>query len=360
MRRVLAAVLALFALASVSTARSEDAVFVYNWADYIDESLLPRFEKATGLKLVYDTFDTTDAVEERLLAGASGYDVVATSGLFLARQRRNNVFQALDRARLPNLRHLSPAIAALAQKFDPGGTLAVPYLWGTIGLGFDRAKILERVPEAPLGSLAMIFDPDILERLADCGVAVPDSPADTIPAALRYLGLDPDSKDPKVLARAEELLKRIRPFVAKFESNIIEELASGEVCLALAYSGDVRQAAAKARGAEGADIEYRIPDEGAAVWFDMLAVPADAANVVEAHRFLDYMLDPEVAAKIAAKVGFASPNAGASALIPASLRGDASIYPPPDIVAKLYAVGPYDARAEREITRIWMRLKGRP
>jgi len=359
MNRFLAPLVLLLSL--TFGARAEDAVFVYNWADYIDETLLPRFEKATGLKLVYDTFDSTEAVEERLLAGASGYDVVATSGLFLARQRRNNVFQTLDRSRLPNLRHLSPAVSALAQRFDPGGALAVPYLWGTIGLSFDRAKILERVPDAPLGSLALIFEPEIVERLADCGVAVPDSPAETIPAALRYLGLDPDSKDPKILAQAEDLLKRVRPFIAKFEQNVIDDLASGEVCLALSYSGDIRQAAAKAKAAAtGVDIEYRIPDEGAAVWFDMLAIPADAANVVEAHRFLDYMLDPEVAAKIAAKVGFASPNAGAGALVPAELRGDRSIYPPPEILARLYAVGPYDARAEREVTRIWMRLKGRP
>lgn len=358
MRRLVFAV--AFVLAALG-ARAEDVVYVYNWSDYIDEALLPRFEKESGLKLVYDTFDQTDVIEERLLAGASGYDVIATSGLFLARQRRNNVFQALDRGRLPNARHLAPEVLALAQRFDPGGALAIPYLWGTIGLAINKAKIAERMPDAPVGSLGMLFDPEIVERFADCGVAMVDSPTEAIPAALRHLGLDPDSRDPKILARAEAALQRVRPFIGRFESNVIEELASGEICLALTYSGDALQAASRARqGKSGVEIEYRAPTEGAAVWFDMLAIPADAQNVVEAHRFLDFLLQPDVAARIVAKVGFAGANATARGLLPAELRTNEAIHPGDAVMAKLYAVGPYDARAEREVTRIWIRLKGRP
>lgn len=357
MRRF-AFVLAFFLLAP--GARAEDVVYVYNWADYIDEALLPRFEKESGLKLIYDTFDATEVIEERLLAGASGYDVVAASGNFLARQRRNNVFQPLDKGRLPNLRHLSPEIMALARRFDPNGALGVPYLWGTVGIAYNKAKIAERMPDAPVGSLGMIFDPETVERFADCGVAMIDSPAEAIPAALRHLGLDPDSKDPRTLERAESALQRIRPFIARFESNVIEELASGEVCLALAFSGDALQAMARVRQAKSdVEIEYRIPEEGAAVWFDMLAIPADAQNVVEAHRFLDFMLKPDVAARIVQAVGFAGANAAARALLPPELRANEAIHPRPDLLARLYAVGPYDARAEREVTRIWIRLKGR-
>lgn len=341
-------------------AKAEDIVNVYNWADYIDETLLPRFEKESGLKLVYDTFDTTEVIEERLLAGASGYDVVAASGHFLARQRRNNVFQPLDKSRLPNLRHLAPEILALAQRFDPGGSLGIPYLWGTVGIAYDKAKIAERMPDAPTGSLRMIFDPEIVERFADCGVAVIDSPSEAIPAALRYLGLDPDSKDPRVLQQAETALQRIRPFIGRFELNVIAELAAGEICLALTFSGDALQAIAKARQAKaGVEIEYRVPQEGAAAWFDMLAIPADAQNVIEAHRFLDFILQPDVAAKIVTRVGIAGANAGARALLPLELRNDPALHPPPEILSRLYAVGPYDARAEREVTRIWIRLKGR-
>ena len=336
---------ALALLASAGVAHAADKVVnVYNWSDYIDESILKDFERETGIKVVYDTYDSNDILETKLLAGKTGYDIVVPTSNFLAREIRAGVLQKLDKSRLPNLTHLSPEIALRMQKFDPGNDYAVVYMWGTSGIGYNADKIKARLADAPLDSLRMIFDSSIVSKFADCGVYVLDAPDELIPAALKYIGEDPDAKDPKILAKAQAVLMQVRPYIRKFHSSqYIEDLANGDICLAYGWSGDVVQARKRAEEAKnGVHIEYRVPREGAQMWFDSLAMPKDAPHADAALAFINYMLRPEVIAKASNYVFYPNANKDADALVKAEVKSDPDIYPPAAILPKLYTISPFD------------------
>jgi putrescine transport system substrate-binding protein len=360
--------LAMLALAAVITAcggRPEDAgapvLRVYNWSDYIAPQTIARFERETGIRVTYDVFDSNEVLEAKLLSGASGYDIVVPTSEFIGRQILAGVFQPLDRSRLPNHANLDPDLLRFLEKVDPGNAYAVPYLWGTTGIGYNVAKLQAALgTDAPVDSLALLFDPANLARLRRCGVAFLDAPREVFSTALRYLGLDPNSTDPALYENeARALLERVRPFVTYFHSSqYINDLANGEICVALAWSGDILQAADRAREAgNGMQVEYRIPREGGVIWFDMLAIPVDARNVDNAHRFIDFLLRPDVIAEVTAHVKYANPNLAADVLVPAEIRGDAAIYPPAEVRDRLFTMGVSPPKVDRVMTRVWTTVK---
>ncbi|MGF1640698.1 MAG: polyamine ABC transporter substrate-binding protein [Rhodospirillales bacterium] len=351
-------VAAVLVLAATLAHAAGGTVRVYNWSDYIDPEILIDFEAKTGIKVVYDVFDSNDILETKLLAGSTGYDVVFPSGNFLARQIQAGIFQPLDKARLPNWQHLDADIMAKVAAYDPDNRHAVVYMWGTSGLAFNAERIAERMADAPTGSWAMLFDSENAARFADCGIFVLDAPDEVIPAALNFLGEDPNAKTPEALAAAETLLKTMRPLVRKFHSSEnINALAAGDICLAMMWSGDAKIAAARAEEA-GKDftVDYVIPLEGAQLWFDLMAIPRDAPNPDAAYAFINYLMEPEVIAKATNYVSYPNANAASKPFVDEALRNDPGVYPPPEVMARLFVIRPADLQEQRQLTRTWQRI----
>lgn len=342
----------------VAGVASAKEVRIYNWSDYIDEEVLKDFEKETGIKPIYDVFDSYELLETKLLAGGSGYDVVVPTGPFLSRQISAGVFQKLDKSKLPNLKNAWPLIQERTAIYDPGNEYSINYMWGTTGIGYNKAKIEERMKDAPVNSWDLIFKPEIVSKFKDCGIFLLDAADDIIPVALLYLGLDPNSSDPKDLEKAGELLQSIRPNIQKFHSSeFINALANGDICIAVGYSGDILQARDRAEEAKnGVEVGYHIPKEGAQMWFDQMAIPADAKHVEEAHVFLNYILKPEVIAKASNYVNYANGNLASQEFIDPEIKGDTSIFPDEDTLKRLFVKKSYDAKTQRVVTRVWTKV----
>ena len=354
-----AILLVLGAVANAQPARDR-IVNVYNWSDYIDPAVLEDFTRETGIKVKYDTFDSNDMLETKLLAGRTGYDVVVPTGYFLARQIKAGVFQKLDKGKLPNLKNAWDDIAARLAIYDPGTQYAVNYMWGTTGIGYNAKKAREILgSDGKIDSWDVLFKPEIVAKFKDCGVHVIDAADEVFAAALDYLKLDPNSKEAGDFEKAAELLTKVRPFVRKFHSSeYLNALASGEVCLVLGYSGDVKQAQKRAVEAKnGVEIAYAIPKEGAQLWFDNLAIPKDAKNVAEAHALIDYLLRPEVAAKNSNMISYANGNAASRALIDKAIIEDKTIYPDDAAMKTFYIIQSHDQKTQRLMNRLWTRIK---
>jgi len=351
--------LAMTTLTVMGTAVAEPTVRVYNWSDYVGETTLGDFQKATGITPVYDVFDSNETLEGKLLAGHTGYDVVVPSSNFLAKQIKAGAFQKLDKSQLPNWQNLDPALLKQLEKSDPGNQYGVPYLWGTNGIGYNVDKVKAALGTDKLDSWAILFEPENLKKLSKCGVSFMDSPDEVYPAVLQYLGLDPNSTNPDDYKKAEAQLLKVRPYITYFHSSkYISDLANGNICVAFGYSGDVFQARSRAEEAKkGVNIGYAIPKEGANLWFDLLAIPKDAQNVKEAHAFINYLLQPEVIAKVSDYVGYANPNPKAGELMKADLRQDETVYPPPAVMDKLYVMKELPPQILRLETRSWTRVK---
>lgn len=349
---------ALFALGT-SAALAEE-VRVYNWSDYIDESLLEKFEAETGIDLIYDVFDSNEVLETKMLAGGSGYDVVVPSGTFLQRQISAGAFQKLDPSKLPNAENLWDVVEARTEAYDPGNEYSINYMWGTTGIGANVGKVEEALgADAPIGSLELIFNPENMEKLAECGVFFLDAPTEMIPAALKYIGEDPDSQDPDVIAKTEEVLMAVRPYVKKFDnSEYINALANGEICVAFGWSGDILQARDRAAEADnGVEIVYNAPSEGALMWFDQMAIPVDAPNPDGAHTFLNFIMDPENMAAASNYVYYANGNKASQEFLIEDVIGDPAIYPDEATLENLYTTSPYDPKVQRTVTRLWTKVK---
>ncbi|MCR9221351.1 MAG: polyamine ABC transporter substrate-binding protein [Alphaproteobacteria bacterium] len=362
-RTVLKAGVAAFATAvglSAGVAAAQDNVVnVYNWSDYIAEDTIANFEAETGITVRYDVFDSNEVLEAKLLAGNSGYDVVVPSSTFLSRQIQAGVFMALDRSKLSNWDNLDDGLLQRVEPMDAGNAHGVPYMWGTTGFAYNKKMIEERMPDAPVDSWAMMMDPEVVSKFADCGVTFLDAPTEVIPAALNYVGHDPASEDPDHLADAMAHMETVRPSIKYFHSSQnINDLANGDICLAMGWSGDMFIARDRAAEAgQGVEIEYVIPKEGALLWTDMMAVPKDAPNAENAHLFLNYIMKPEVAAGISNYVWYANANEAATELVDPEVKDDPAIYPDAETMAKLYTVQPYGPRFQREVTRAWTKLK---
>jgi putrescine transport system substrate-binding protein len=348
-------------IAASPAAGDEPRLNVYNWSDYIAPDTIPKFEAETGIKITYDVYDGNEVLEAKLLAGNSGYDVVVPSASpFMARQIAAGVYRTLDKAKLPNLRNLDPKILELVAAADPGNAHGVPYLWSDTGIGFNEKQVLSALgEEAPVDSLALIFDQANAQKLAACGISLLDTPQEVFPATLAYLGLDPKSRDLGDLDKAFGALEKIRPYIRKFHSSqYINDLAGGGLCVALGYSGDVIQARNRAREAGNeVKIAFRVPKEGAMMSVDMLSIPADAPHPENALRFIDYLLRPEVIAGITDAVWYPNPNVPATALVKPEIRNDPAVYRPGDIRRRLYVDLPAPSAYERARTRAWTRLK---
>ncbi len=338
---------------------AEPVVKIYNWSDYVGETTLADFQKATGIKALYDVFDSNETLEGKLLAGRSGYDVVVPSNHFLGKQIKAGAFQKLDRSQLPNWDNLDPKLLKQLENNDPGNHYAVPYLWGTNGIGYNVAKIKEVLGVDTIDSWATVFEPENMQKLATCGVSFLDSADEMIPAALNYMGLDANTRNAADYAKAEAKLLAVRPYVTYFHSSkYIGDLANGDICVAVGFSGDILQAADRAEEAgKGVEIAYSIPKEGANLWFDMLAIPVDASNSKEAHAFINFLLDPAAIAGVSDYVGYANPNTKAGELMDPEVFNDVSVYPPQAVLDKLYISAELPVKVQRLMTRSWTKVK---
>jgi len=345
--------------AGAPEAGGDKVVNVYNWSDYIDPTVLADFTKKTGIKVNYDVFDSNQVLETKMLTGHTNYDVVVPSAPFLERQITAGVFQKLDKSQLPNLKNLDPDMMKRIAVYDPDNEHSVPYMWVTSGPGYNVAKIKERMPDAPVDSLRMIFDPAVVSKFKDCGVSVLDEPTEVVSVVLVYLGKDPKSNSQEDLQAAEKVLLSIRPYLRYIHSSrYIDDLANGETCLALGWSGDIKHARDRAHEAgKGIEIDYRIPKDGTVMNFDMLAVPADAPHPQNALAFINFLLEPDVAAKNSNLVKYANVNTASTSLLSDAVKGDPNIYPPPDLLAKLVPEPPRPQDYNRLLTRTWTRFK---
>ena len=343
---------------AVAANAEQKVLNVYNWSDYIDPKVLEDFQKETGIKVRYDVFDANEVLETKLLTGNSGYDVVVPSAYFLERQIKAGVFRKLDKSKLPNLANLDPELLQRAAGHDPGNQYGVVYMWGTTGIGYDEAKVRKIDPNAPVDSWSFIFDPAVISKFKGCGVSVLEDPTDMVATALLYLGKDPNSQSEADLKLAEDALVRIRPYIRTITSSqYIDALANGDICVAVGYSGDMLQARDRAAEAgKPVQIKYSIPKEGALMWFDTLAIPADAQHPDNAHRFIDYLMRPEVAAKNSDFVNYANANLKATALVNEALRNDPGIYPTPEVKARLQPNLSKSAEFTRLLNRSWTRF----
>ncbi len=353
--------LALVTLLLASPAAAQQRVVnFYNWSNYMAPGVLEDFTKETGIKVVYDTFDANETLETRLLAGKSGYDVVVPTAYFLQRQIKAKVFQPLDKSKLPNLANAWPEVTKRLATYDVDNAHAANFMWGTTGIGYNVKQVAKILgPNAKVDSWDIVFKPENLAKFKDCGVHMLDSADDILPAALNYLGLDPNSTRQPDLEKAADLVAKIRPNVRKFHSSeYLNGLATGEICLVVGWSGDIIQARARAAESKnGVEIGYAIPKEGAQMFFDNLAIPADAKNVAEAYELINYLYRPDVAAKNSNFLGYANGNLASQKLIDAKIIGDKTIYPDEAMLAKLFIITARDPATQRVINRLWTKVK---
>jgi putrescine transport system substrate-binding protein len=359
-RRLLCCTLAALLLAALPAAAQQPTVNVYNWNDYIDPYVIDRFQRETGIRIRYDVYDSLETLEGKLSAGRSGYDIVVpTSEPTFSRLVRAGALRPLDRARIPNWRNLDPALMRQVESSDPGNRFGAIYLWGTIGLGLVPDRVRAAAPDAPLDSLDLLFKPENARRLRACGITMMDSAADVIPTVLRDLGKDPNSTSAEDLREVERTLLAIRPFIRTFSTGgTIEALASGQTCLAFAYSGDAIQAGVRAAEANrGVTVQYVAGREGAQLWFDLLAVPADAPNPDAAHAFIDFLLRPDVMAAITNHTRYPNGVPASRPLIRPEVANDPNVFPTPEMAQRFFTIGQVPQAAERARTRLWARFK---
>jgi putrescine transport system substrate-binding protein len=343
-----------------ATAESSEKVLnVYNWSDYIQPSVITDFEKEYGIRVNYDVFDSNEILETKLLTGHTNYDIVVPSAAFLERQLQADIYQKLDKSLLPNLRNVDPRVAKDEALYDPGNQYSVDYMWITSGVGYNTAEIRQRMPDAPVDSWRMLFDPEVVSKFQDCGVSILDAPSEVVGTVLLFLGRNPNSDSPEDLKAAEQVLHAIRPYVRYVDSSrYIDNLANGDICLVMGWSGDIKQAHDRAREAgKGGDIAYSIPREGAIVNYDVLAIPADAPHVRNAHLFINYLLRPDVAARNSNLIKYANALSPDIQPLDPAVRNDPGIYPPPEVRARLTPERPRPADYQRLLTRMWTRFK---
>ncbi len=359
MVRLTALTLASIVAVSGAGIAQDKVVNIYNWSDYIDDTILTDFTAETGIKVVYDVYDSNEILETKLLAGGSGYDIVVPTGTFLQRQIQAGVYQPLQKDKLPNLKNMWPVVSERTAKYDPDNGYSINYMWGTTGIGYNVEKVRERLGVDTIDSWSVLFEPETLAKFADCGVMMLDAPDEIFRAALNYLGLEPDSTDVADYEKATALLMKIRPYVQKFHSSeYINALANGDICLAVGWSGDILQARDRAAEANnGVTVAYALPKEGALMWFDNMAIPADAPHPEAAHVFLDYIMRPEVMAKASNYVYYANGNLASKPFLNEDVIGDPAIYPSDETMEKLYVVSPFDARLQRSLTRLWTTVR---
>ncbi len=354
----------LLTASAINLQAAEDKVLnVYNWSDYIAEDTIAQFEAETGIKVVYDVFDSNEVLEAKILSGFTGFDIVVPSSSFLARQVKAGAFATLDKSKLPSYDSLDPKIMSmLSESADPDNQYAVPYLWGTTGIGYNPIKVKEVLGEdAPVDSWDLVFKPENMEKLSECGVSFLNAPSEIFQAVLNYLGKDPNSldiADYKDDAEAFKIMAAVRPYITYFHSSqYINDLANGDICVAIGWSGDVLQASDRAAEADnGVEVNYVIPKEGALAWFDLMAIPADAPHKENAHKFMEFLMHPEIMASITDYVWYANAIPSSKAMIDEEIINHPGIYPSDETLAKLYSDKMMPAKISRTVTRTWTKF----
>jgi putrescine transport system substrate-binding protein len=345
--------------ASLASAAEEKRLYVYNWTDFIGPNTITQFEKLTGIKVTYDVYDAEETMEARLLAGDSGYDVVSASTDFFSREIKAGAYMPLDKSKLGNYRNLDPRILKIQAEFDPGNRYAVPYLHSINGFAYNVDKIRARMPDAPLDSLDMIFKPEVVSKFADCGVTFVDSAEDVLQLAFVYLGLDPNTTKAEDYKAAEKMLLKVRPYIRSFDSSeYMNGLANQELCIAMSWSSDyaLSRARAKAVGVN-LNLAFTVPKEGANQTFTSLLIPQGAPHPEAAYAFINFTLRPDVIAEISNTIFYGNDNIASRALISPAILNDATLYPTPEIEARLYRTSEVSAATERIRTRVWTRIK---
>ncbi len=343
-----------------AAAEEEKILNIYNWSDYIDPEIIPMFEKETGIKVVYDVFDSNEVLDAKILSGKTGYDIVAPGLDFMARQQKAGVYLQLDKSKLPNLANIDPVQLSFVAKLDPDNAHGIPYFVGTAGIAYNKKMIEERLgKDFDMKTWDVIFKPEILSKLKDCGVAILNAPTEVIPTALNYLGLDPNSTNLDDYKKAEELLLKMRPNVTYFHSSQnINDLANGDICITLGWSGDVLQAADRAEEAQnGVEIEYLVPREGALMFYDMFAIPKDADHVENAYKFMNFIMRPDIAAKNSSYVSYDNANKAAVPMVIDKVRNNPNIYIPEEQLKKMWVPEVHPRKINKEMTKIWNRVK---
>ena len=341
-------------------AQAAGVLNIYNWSDYIAEDTLKNFEKKTGIKVTYDTYDSNEVLEAKLLAGSTGYDLVVPTTDFMAKQIEAGVYQPIDKSKLSNYKNLDPTLLKLiSNSYDKGNTYSVPYMWGTSAIGYNPDKVKAVLGDVPVDSWDLLFKPENVSKLKSCGVALLDAPTEVMGAALNYLGLDPNSLNTADYTKATTLLKSIAPHVTYFHSSkYISDLANGDICIAMGFSGDVFIAADRADEAgNNVVINYIIPKEGALLWFDMFGIPKDAKNADNAHKFINYILEPKVVAAITNYVSYANPNPASNRYVDKDILSDIGIYPDEATHRKLWTAEVLPRKTNRLINRNWTSVK---
>lgn len=350
----------LLTLAMATTAQAAGTVKIYNWSEYIAPDTVANFTRESGIQASYDVYDSNETLDGKLMTGKSGYDVVFPSNHFMAKQIQAGALKKLDKSRLPNWKHLNPVLLKALEVNDPGNQYGFPYLWGSTGIGYNLEKVKAVLgDDAPLDSWDIFFKPEYMEKLAQCGVAVLDNGPELLPITLNYLGLPHHSQKADDYKAAQAALMKVRPYITYFHSSkYVSDLANGDVCMAVGFSGDILQAATRAREAgNGVNIQYSTPKEGSPMWFDMVAMPADAPDEAAGYAFLDYLLRPEVMAGISNSVHYANGNAAADPLVEPAIKADAAIYPPADVMKSLFALESMPPKIDRVRTRTWSAIK---
>jgi putrescine transport system substrate-binding protein len=337
----------------------ENVLNLYIWADYIAPDTIASFEKITGIKVRISIFETNETLEARMLTGDSGFDVVVPTAPFFERQIHSGAYAPLDKAKLPNLVNLDPAIMSRVALNDPGNTHGIVYAWGTYGIGYNTKSLAKALPGVPIDSWRVLFDPAFASKAASCGINILDAPAGIVRLVLKYLGRDPNAARPQDLADVEKTLLQIRPYIRNIDSSIgTEALANGDICMALDYSGTVFQARQRAIEAHnGRDLNFVLPREGSLLWFDMLAIPRDAPNIANAHLFINYLMDPRVAANNTKAIGNANANSAATPLLDPLIASDTIVYPTHDQQERLFVQMQDSPEQSRAITRLWQKFK---
>jgi putrescine transport system substrate-binding protein len=342
-----------------SATASEKVLNVDNWSDYIQPSVVADFEKEYGIHVNYDVFDSNEILETKLLTGHTNYDIVVPSAAFLERQMQADIYQKLDKSLLPNLKNVDPDVQRALALYDPGNQYSVDYMWITSGVGYNVEEIRRRMADAPVDSWRMLFDPSIVSKFADCGVSILDAPSEVVGTVLLYMGRNPNSNSEADLKAAEQVLHAMRPYVRYVDSSrYIDNMANGDICLVMGWSGDIKQAHDRAKEAgKGVDIAYSIPQEGAIANYDVLAIPADAPHVHNAHLFIDFLLRPDVAAKNSNLIKYANTLKPDIQPLDPAVRSDPGVYPPADVRARLRPERARPAAYQRLLTRMWTRFK---
>jgi putrescine transport system substrate-binding protein len=344
---------------SLAAAAEEKRLYIYNWSDFIGPDTIAQFEKATGIKVTYDVYDAEETMEARLLAGEPGYDIVSASTDFFSREIKAGVYLPLDKSKLPNWKNLDPRVLAIQAQYDPGNAHAVPYLHSINGFAYNVDKVRARMPDAPVGSLDMLFKPAVVAKFADCGVTFLDSAEDVLQLAFKYLGLDPNTTKPEDYKRAEQLLMQVRPYIRSFDSaEFMNGLANQELCIAMSWSSDYALAHARAKAVGvNVNLAFTVPKEGANQTFSSLLIPQGAPHLQAAYAFIDFILRPEVIAEISNTTFYGNDNLASRPLVSPAILNDVTLYPTPEVEARLYRTAEVSAATERIRTRTWTRIK---